>query len=66
MSTSLNNKLYGVEIVGKTAYTQTINYSATAYGKQRNDFEGDKVSCLEFIASKGITEVYGVLLKEVQ
>jgi len=31
-----------------------------------NDFVDSRAMCLEFIASKGILEVYGVLSKDVQ
>ena len=53
--------LFGVEIVGKIAYTEKINRSDTAYGKQRNDFEGTKEECLKYIGTKDIKEVIGVL-----
>ncbi len=55
------SEYFGVEIVGKVAYTEKLNYTPTVYGKQRNDFEGIREACLEFIESKGIIEVYGVL-----
>jgi hypothetical protein len=58
-------KYYGVEISGGVAYTEIVSdRSATVFGKQRNDFEGDKKACLDYIKSKGVTEVYGVLKDE--
>ena len=52
---------YGIEIVDDVAYTEKLNYEPTAFGKQRNDFEGDKEACHEYLKSKEITEVYGAL-----
>jgi hypothetical protein len=59
-----NNDLYGVEIIGKTAYTSYLGDTSVYHAKYRdNDFVDSKVKCLEFIASKGIIEIYGVLSK---
>jgi len=59
--------LYGVEIVGKTAYTSYLADTSVYHAKYKdNDFVDSRVKCLEFIASKGITEVFGVLSLEVQ
>ncbi len=63
MSEYSNQDIYGVEIVGKTAYTEKIQRSETAFGKQRNDFEGTRVDCIEYIESKGIKEIIGSLDK---
>jgi hypothetical protein len=59
-----SNDLYGVEIVGNTAYTNYLGDTSVYHAKYRdNDFVDSKVKCLEFIASKGIIEIYGVLSK---
>ena len=51
---------YGIEIVGDIAYTEIVsNRTETAYGKNRNDFEGTKEDCLEYLSKKKITEIYG-------
>ena len=55
------NKVYGIEIVDDTAYTEQIIRSETAYGKQRNDFEGTKEDCMAYMKSKDIKEVFGIL-----
>ena len=54
-------EIYGVEIVGKAAYTELINRSQTAYGKQRNDFEGTKEACIEYMKKNDVNEIIGVL-----
>jgi len=59
--------LYGVELVGNTAYTSYLGDTSVYHAKYKdNDFVDSRVKCLEFIASKCITEIYGVLSKEVQ
>ena len=59
--------LYGVELVGKTAYTCYLGDTSVYHAKYKdNDFVDSRVKCLEFISSRGITEVYGVLSKDVQ
>ncbi len=53
--------MYGIEIVGKEAYTERLT-TQTAYGKDRgNDFEGTKEACLTYIEKKGVSVVYGAL-----
>jgi len=62
-----SNDLYGVEIVGKTAYTSYLGDTSVYHAKYKdNDFVDSKSKCLDFITSKDITEVYGVLSLEVQ
>jgi hypothetical protein len=59
-----SNDLYGVEIVGNTAYTNYLGDTSVYHAKYRdNDFVDSKLKCLEFIASQGIIEIYGVLSK---
>lgn len=59
--------LYGVEIVGNTAYTNYLGDTSVYHAKYRdNDLVDSRANCLEFIGSKGITEVYGALSKDVQ
>lgn len=59
--------LYGVEIVGNVAYTSYLGDTSVYHAKYKdNDFVDSKFKCLEFIISKGIKEVYGVLSKDVQ
>jgi len=59
--------LYGVEIVGNTAYTNYLGDTSVYHAKYRdNDFVDSMAKCLDFIASKNITEVYGVLSSHVQ
>ncbi len=63
-----DSKYYGVEIVGYTAYTECLGNDdllSTAYGKQRNDFEGTKEDCLKYIKDRSITDVIGVLKDQV-
>ena len=53
--------------MGKTAYTCYLGDTSVYHAKYKdNDFVDSKVKCLEFISSRGITEVYGVLSKDVQ
>ena len=59
--TGMSNNIYGVEIIEQVAYTEHCNRSETAYGKNRNDFEGSKEECLKYISSKNITEIVGIL-----
>lgn len=71
MSTSFsqvkNDDLYGVEIVGKTAYTNYLGDTSPYHAKYRdNDLVDSRANCLAFIASRAITEVYGVLSAHVQ
>ena len=56
---------YGVEIVGKEAYTELVsNRTETAFGKQRNDFEGTKEECLKYLSQKNISEIHGPIKNE--
>lgn len=55
---------YGIELVDGVAYTEKVNYEPSAYGKQRNDFEGTLQDCLDYLTSKGITEYYGAVKNE--
>lgn len=55
------SECFGVEIVGYIAYTEAADRSETAFGKQRNDFEGTKIECIEYMRSRNIKEVYGAL-----
>jgi hypothetical protein len=62
-----SSDLYGVEIVGNTAYTNYLGDTSVYHAKYKdNDFVDSRANCLEFIVFKGITEVYGVLSKDVQ
>ncbi len=62
-----DSNYYGVEIVGKEAYTESLgsdDLQSTAYGKERNDFEGTKEACLAYIEKKGVSKIYGALSDE--
>lgn len=60
-----NDHHYGVEVVGNTAYTSYLGDTSVYHGKYRdNDFVGTPKECLDYIKSKGITEIYGVLKDE--
>jgi len=57
-----NDNLYGVEIVDDVAYTNYLGDTSVYHPKHRdNDIVDSKEKCLEYIKSKGITEVYGAL-----
>jgi hypothetical protein len=65
-SNTISTDLYGVEIVGKIAYTNFLGNTSVYHRKYRdNDFVDSKEKCLEYIESKGITEIYGVLTDEI-
>lgn len=56
---------YGVEVVGDTAYTNYLGDTSVYHARYRdNDFVGTAKECLDYIKSKGITEIYGVLKDE--
>ena len=62
-----NIDLYGVEVVGKTAYTCYLGDTSVYHAKYRaNDFVDSRIKCIEFMSLKGITEVYGVLSEDVK
>lgn len=58
-------EIYGIEIIDNTAYTELINRTETAFGKQRNDFEGTLKDCIDYIKSKQVLEVIGILKKHI-
>ncbi|MCK5538466.1 MAG: hypothetical protein KAI79_16690 [Bacteroidales bacterium] len=60
-----NSNLYGVEIIRNIAYTSYLGDTSVYHAKYKdNDFVDTKLNCLEFINSKGIIEIYGVLSKD--